>query len=131
MSRRRIVGNGFSSSRIDKIMRLLGIRRREEAEAYAFQAMADPSPEIIDLFSDVDEIDVLRLSLMDVVAKRYGLNWLQDWKNAELRLRVSLNRAGRREFVQMVARGRSAEQPARPWFLSRLLRRKQEEVSMV
>lgn len=115
---------------LEKIMRMLGLRRREEAEAYAFMAMSDPSPGMIDLFSDLEENEVIMLSMFETIAKRYNIPWIKEWKDSYLRLKVSLHRAGRREFVQMVARGRAAEYPARPFILRRFLRRGEREQTM-
>ena len=74
---------------------------REEALAEAIETLG--SADKIMLFSDVDKREIPSLTLMKIISSRYGLEWLDDYVDYDLMMRVSIKRKGRNELVKVIA----------------------------
>jgi len=108
--------------RLNKLLQQIGITTKDEALAQAIQELSDE--EKIRLFSQIAPYEDDPLALILTIADRYEISWLKDFIEEKLKLRVSLNRLGRREFVHIVSEGRKEEKKG---LRERLARKKEEE----
>ena len=74
---------------------------REEALAEAIETLG--SADKIMLFSDLDKREIPSLSLMKIISSRYNLEWLDEYVDYDLMMRVSIKRKGRNELVKVIA----------------------------
>lgn len=74
----------------------------EEAQAKAIvQLTESPDPEVLTHLTD---IEIKRLSSLSAVADLYGAEVVQTWIKKFIRLRISLQRKGRQEIVEIAKR---------------------------
>jgi len=74
---------------------------KEEALAEAIETLG--SSDKIMMFSDVSKREIPYISTMKVIAKGYEVEWLDDYVNFDLALRVSDKRKGRTELVKIIS----------------------------
>mgnify|MGYP000141373063 CR=1 FL=1 len=86
---------------IKELLELIQGKTKEESLAKAIEHLA--SEDKIMLFSDVDYWEIPKLATLKVIALRYDLDWLDQFLSASLLLRVSKNRLGRKEIVNLAS----------------------------
>lgn len=86
---------------MNKFLELFLGKTKEEAIAKAVEHLADEDK--IMLFSDVTFWEINKLSTLKVIAYRYNLEWLNDYLKFNLMLRVSRERLGRKEIVNITS----------------------------
>jgi len=98
-----------------KAIEIITGKTREEAIAEAIKDLSsDPK---VEYYSDLDKREVPSLAVMRVIARRYDVEWLDDWISTQLRLRVSHRRKGRIELVKtIVGHRKSLEERVRGIF---------------
>ncbi|MEM3592163.1 MAG: hypothetical protein QW702_08740 [Candidatus Bathyarchaeia archaeon] len=89
---------------VNKYLELFLGKSREEAIAKAVEHLANE--EKIMMFSDVSFWEIPKLSTLKVIAYRYDLDWLNEYLMFNLLLRVSVNRLGRKEIVNIASGSR-------------------------
>ena len=90
----------ISLDEVAETLKVIMGKGREEALAEAIEQLG--SEEKILLFTEIEKREVPLITLKKVIAKRYKLNWLDDYVDTELKLRVSIKRRGRNELVKVV-----------------------------
>jgi len=91
----------FSLDEIKEYLDAFLGKSKEEALAKAVEHLADVDK--IMLFSDILSFEIPKLSTLKVIAHRYGLEWLNQYLTFNLLLRVSRERLGRKEIVNIVS----------------------------
>ena len=91
----------FSLDELKAILEVLQGKTKEESIAKAIEHLA--SEDRIMLFSDVSYFEIPKLSTLKVIAQRYNLKWLNQYLTFNLLLRVSRNRLGRKEIVNLAS----------------------------
>ena len=74
---------------------------KEEALAEAIETLSNSDK--IMMFSDVNKREIPYIATLKVIANRYDLEWLDDYIDFDLLLRVSDKRKGRTELVKVIA----------------------------
>jgi len=85
---------------LEALQTIMG-KGKEEALAEAIETLG--STDKIMLFSDLDKKEIPYLSIMKIISLRYGLEWLDDYVDYDLMMRVSIKRKGRNELVKVVS----------------------------
>jgi len=111
-----------------EILRKLGIApNTEEALGQAVSNLTDVDEEKIKLLSDLQIWEINQLALMLTIAERYDIQWLRTYVDNMLKLRVSVQRLGRREIVKMISGSAEREHAGVRGWLRRRFGKKKEE----
>jgi len=101
LSKKNEENEEISFSEILEALKTIMGKGKDEALAEAIETLGSTNK--IMLFSDVNKKEIPYISTMKVIAKRYEVEWLDDYIDYDLKLRVSDKRKGRIELVKVVA----------------------------
>ena len=91
----------LSFDEILEALRTIMGKGKEEALAEAIETLR--SIDRIMLFSEVDKKEIPSLTIMKIISNRYDLDWLNDYVDYDLMMRVSIKRKGRNELVKVIS----------------------------
>lgn len=91
----------FSLEELQRILEVLQGKTREESVAQAIEDLSNE--EKIMFFSDLHPSEIPRFACFNNISKRYEKRFLKDYILDELKLRVSIDRRGRKEIVSIAS----------------------------